>query len=313
MAPALELTKDAFGSHLALQVFDRALDALVSDLDFERPARYGFTGIRQGSAHVTRIGWGSNTPAIARPKSAKNGEDAPMNRLSGRRIVVTGASRGVGFETTRLFLAEGAEVLGVARDAARLEAAQRRLDPEARRFTTLAQDLTNAAAAEFVAAAVAERWNAVDVLFNNAGIQIDGNAQGLTEGGEAALLESLAVNLLAPYRLCRALLPLLERGSEPRIINVSSGAGNFESMRTAGIPSYRLSKWALNGLTLLLSNELEGRVAVNAFDPGWVKTDLGGDRAPGTPDESARGALALATAAFAETGKFWKDGLEIAF
>jgi NAD(P)-dependent dehydrogenase (short-subunit alcohol dehydrogenase family) len=84
-------------------------------------------------------------------------------------------------------------------------------------------------------------------------------------------------------------------------------------MRTLGIPSYRLSKWTLNGLTMLLARELAGKVAVNAFDPGWVKTDLGGSNAPGHPSESARGALAIVTMPFSETGKFWKDGKEIPF
>jgi NAD(P)-dependent dehydrogenase (short-subunit alcohol dehydrogenase family) len=69
----------------------------------------------------------------------------------------------------------------------------------------------------------------------------------------------------------------------------------------------------LNGFTMLLADELQGKVAVNAFDPGWVKTDLGGERAPGSPVESARGALALLRLPFTETGKFWKDGAEIPF
>jgi NAD(P)-dependent dehydrogenase (short-subunit alcohol dehydrogenase family) len=236
-----------------------------------------------------------------------------MKSLVGRRILITGASRGVGFETTRLFLAEGAEILGIGRDAARLEAARQRLDPEGRALTVLAQNLTAPDAAARIAAAASARWGALDVLFNNAGIQIDGPAQGFVDGDEAALSESIAVNLMAPYRLCLALLPLLERGREPRIVNVSSGAGNLESMRSPAIASYRLSKWALNGFTMLLANELKGKVAVNAFDPGWVKTDLGGERAPGSPTDSARGALSLVSAAFAESGKFWKDGAEIPF
>lgn len=236
-----------------------------------------------------------------------------MHALQGRCIVLTGASRGVGLETTRLFLAEGAEVLGVARDRGRLEAAARVLDPEQRRLTTLAVDLRAPEAAERITSAAAARWGACDVLFNNAGVQLDAGAQGFVDGTEAVLRESLELNLLAPYRLCLSLLPLLERGREPRIVNVSSGAGNFESMSSSGIASYRLSKWALNGFTRLLAHELAGKVAVNAFDPGWVKTDLGGERAPGTPDQSARGALALVTLPFAETGKFWKDGAEIPF
>jgi NAD(P)-dependent dehydrogenase (short-subunit alcohol dehydrogenase family) len=236
-----------------------------------------------------------------------------MARLSGRRFVITGASRGVGLETARSFLAEGAEIIGVARDAARLERAARELDPSGTRLTLLAADVSSVGAAERVSAAVAERWGALDVLFNNAGVQLDGATRGLTAGSENVLQASFATNLWAPYRLCRALLPALERGREPRIVNVSSGAGNFESMRLVDIPSYRLSKWALNGLTLLLAGELAGRVSVNAFDPGWVKTDLGGVNAPGSPVESAAGALAIATLPFATTGKFWKDGAEIPF
>jgi NAD(P)-dependent dehydrogenase (short-subunit alcohol dehydrogenase family) len=236
-----------------------------------------------------------------------------MALLQGRRIVLTGVSRGVGMETARLFLAEGAEILGVARDPSRLERARQELDPSSGRLTVLAADVGAVGSAERVARAVEERWGALDVLFNNAGVQLDGATRGITQGTEAVLDASLATNLLAPYRFVRALLPALLRGREPRIANVSSGAGNFESMRLTDIPTYRLSKWALNGLTLLLAGELQGKVSVNAFDPGWVKTDMGGPKAPGVPAESARGALALLQLPFQTTGKFWKDGAEIPF
>ena len=88
-------------------------------------------------------------------------------------------------------------------------------------------------------------------------------------------------------------------------------AGNFGAVGENSLASYRVSKFALNGLTLSWSGALTGKVAVNAFDPGWVKTDMGGPNAPGTPQESARGALALALLPFDVTGKFWKDGKEI--
>lgn len=236
-----------------------------------------------------------------------------MSLLAGRRILITGVSRGVGFETARLFLAEGAEVFGVARDAGRLERARRELDPSGARLRVLAAELTAEGAPARVAAAVKDRWGALDVLFNNAAVQIDGATRGISAASEEVFRDSLAINLVVPYRLCRELLPLLLLGREPRLVNVSSGAGNFESMRQTDIPTYRLSKFALNGLTLLLAGELAGKVSVNAFDPGWVKTDLGGPNAPGTPDESARGALALVTMPFEVTGKFWKDGAEIPF
>jgi NAD(P)-dependent dehydrogenase (short-subunit alcohol dehydrogenase family) len=236
-----------------------------------------------------------------------------MGSLDGRRILITGVSRGVGLETARLFLGEGAEIVGIARDPERLARARTELDPEGRRLSVLAADLTDPEAPRRVRAAVEARFAALDVLFNNAAVQIDGDTQGIDEGSESVLERAMAANLIAPYRLCRILVPLLLRGAEPRIVNVSSGAGTLESMSALGIPTYRLSKWALNGYTMLLSAELRGKVAVNAFDPGWVRTDLGGPRAPGTPADSAKGALSLVTLPFAETGGFWKDGSRIAF
>lgn len=236
-----------------------------------------------------------------------------MAKLEGRHILLTGISRGVGLETARLFLAEGALLFGIGKDATRLESVRKQLDPSGSRLAVLAADLAAPEAARRIADAVSRHWQRLDILLNNAGIQIDAGAKGFVDGTEAALTQSMEVNLMAPYRLSLALLPLLKAGVEPRIINVSSGAGTFAAMKDERIASYRLSKWALNGFTLLLSAELAGSVAVNAFDPGWVKTDLGGPNAPGSPVESAQGALAIATLPFSETGKFWKDGKEIPF
>jgi NAD(P)-dependent dehydrogenase (short-subunit alcohol dehydrogenase family) len=96
-------------------------------------------------------------------------------------------------------------------------------------------------------------------------------------------------------------------------MNTSSGAGSLGAVGENSLASYRVSKFALNGLTLNWAGALKGRVAVNAFDPGWVKTAMGGPNALGTPQESARGALALALLPFATTGRFWKDGREISW
>lgn len=233
--------------------------------------------------------------------------------LTGRRILLTGASRGVGLAIAQLFVKHGALVLGVARDARRLEAVAAELSPAgADAFTWLALDLTEAAAPQKMARAVSERWGALDILINNAGVQLS-DVRGFEDEPAGTLERSMAVNLYAPFYASLACLPLLRKGHEPRILQVGSGAGDFERMKSTGIPSYRLSKWSLHGLAVLLAAQLAPEIAVNAFDPGWVKTDLGGPKAPGTVDEAALGALKLALLPFSVTGKFFKDGQEISF
>lgn len=233
--------------------------------------------------------------------------------LEGRRILLTGASRGVGFAVAKEFLKHGALVLGTARDQKRLERAAAELEPIAPgRFRWRAIDLVDEGATQRLAATANELWGALDILMNNAGVQLS-HVPGFETETPGTLRRSMAVNLFAPFDLSLACLPLLRRGTEPRIIQVGSGAGDFASVQTKGIPSYRLSKWALHGLTMLLSAQLKPDISVNAFDPGWVKTDLGGPEAPGSVEESAAGALRIATLPFSETGKFYKNGEVISF
>jgi NAD(P)-dependent dehydrogenase (short-subunit alcohol dehydrogenase family) len=229
--------------------------------------------------------------------------------LQDRRVLLTGASRGVGFEIARFFLQEGARIIGASRDEERLLAASVELK-KVGEFHPVVLDLRRPGVEREALSAVGHHFGgSLDVLFNNAGIMIA--QQGIEGEPAGSLEESMQVNVLAAHNLIRVLLPALLEGREPRIINTSSGAGNFASVAIHDIASYRVSKFALNGLTMSWAQALKGQVAVNAFDPGWVKTDMGGPAAPGTVDESAQGALALVSAPFDVTGKFWKDGREI--
>jgi len=229
----------------------------------------------------------------------------------GRRIVLTGASRGIGLETSRLLLKKGARVLGVARNSERLKEAEKSL-VSLGDFTAMVADVGRPETAQMIASRVSSQWKALDVLINNAA-----RAQWTKsiEEEEPDLLEkTLRVNVVAPHRLIHALLPCLAKGKEPRIINISSLVGQLENLKAdSSIASYKLSKFALNGLTLLYASSLKGRIAVNSLNPGWLKTDMGGPNAPGKPEDGARRILELLKKPARETGKFWYGEEEIAF
>ena len=231
--------------------------------------------------------------------------------LSGKRIVLTGVSRGVGLATARLLLSEGAEVLGVARDPERLSRVTNELvASHGERFTSLALDLTDRETPGRLQHAAEKRFGALDALVNNAGVMLS-HDPSITDEPEPLVEATMETNVFVPLRLTRALVPLLLRGTEPRLVHVSSGAGTHHGLTEPKIASYRLSKWTLNGLTLLQAQEFTGKIAVNALDPGWVRTDLGGPEAPGVPEESAEGLLAVLRLPFETTGRFWKNGEEI--
>ena len=231
-----------------------------------------------------------------------------MKHLAGRRIVLTGASRGIGREAVELFTAEGAEIIGVARDEAKLRDLQGRFP----NFQALVGDITDRSLGARVASAVEQRWGGLDVLVNNAAIQ-NYNA-GFHDEPLDTLEKNLFTNVLSVHWLTNALLPLLLRGSEPRVVNVSSGAGKLDVLKSEpNMPAYRLSKFALNGLSILYAGDLKGKVAVNALDPGWLKTDLGGPNAPGEPRDGARRLLELLRQPFEVTGGFWYGAEAIDF
>jgi len=232
------------------------------------------------------------------------------DRLKGRRIVLTGASRGVGLCTARLCLQEGAEIIGTGKDAARLDKVASELSVFGS-FQPLVADLGTPGFEDTICGAVEKKWGKLDILMNNAGVMLA--YAGFLEDKKGILEDTMNINLFAPYHLTRALVPFLLKGNEPRVINTSSGAGCFDALHAHDIASYRVSKLALNGFTIVLADELAGKIAVNSFDPGWVKTDLGGNQAPGVPEDSAKGMLNLATQPFGYTGKFWKDDGEIPF
>lgn len=147
------------------------------------------------------------------------------------------------------------------------------------------------------------RADRLDLLINNAGILPDSN--GIENAEPEQVLKVFQVNTLGPLRLVQAMLPLLRKSTDPRIVNISSGMGAIAGMG-GGYTAYRLSKNALNGLTVMMSKEL-APIKVFAMCPGWVRTDMGGAGAPRSVEEGADTAVWLGSAPDAPSGKFYRD------
>jgi NAD(P)-dependent dehydrogenase (short-subunit alcohol dehydrogenase family) len=222
--------------------------------------------------------------------------------------LVTGANRGIGFEVCRQLASRGFVVFITARDAAKAKTAAVKLK-SAGVVEPLTLDVANAGSIKDAAAEVEQRYGRLDVLINNAGINYDTWETAGNADIDGTVMETIVTNLLGPWRVCQAFLPLLRKSRAGRIVNVSSESGSLAQMG-AGPPAYQVTKAALNALTRTLAAELSGaRILVNAVCPGWVATDMGGASAPRTVSEGAAGIVWAATLPDnGPTGGFFQDG-----
>jgi NAD(P)-dependent dehydrogenase (short-subunit alcohol dehydrogenase family) len=225
-----------------------------------------------------------------------------------RVALVTGANRGLGFETARQLLAKGLAVVLAGRDAAGLERARRALPEQDRhRALTVRMDVTNVESIIAAQGVVTKEAGSVDVLVNNAAVLLGENDDVLSIPGED-YRRTFDTNLFGVIEACRAFVPAMARAGYGRIVNVSSGAGQLATM-SGYAPAYSISKAALNAFTRILADSYQaGGVLVNAVDPGWVRTDMGGPSAPRSLQEGADTIVWLATLpAGGPTGGFFRD------
>jgi len=222
--------------------------------------------------------------------------------------LITGANRGIGLETAKQMKAKGYDVILTSRNVEEGERAARDLGV---RYHQL--DVTSAKSIDALKTHVDAEFGRLDVLINNAGILHDRH-DSILNIPEEKLRSMFDTNTFAPLMLIRALLPLMRKNNYGRIVNVSSQLGALGGFSDY-TPAYRLSKLALNGITLILADALKGtNILVNSVHPGWVQTDMGGASAPLSLEEGARGVVWAATLPDdGPQGGFFHDGKRMAW
>lgn len=222
-----------------------------------------------------------------------------------KTVLITGANKGIGFETARQFGKNGFHVIISGRDEKKLEDALSSLKSESISAELLLMDVSDTESILGAAKNFEGKKTKLDVLINNAAILLKQD-QSLSKQQEEIFAETVNVNCYGPLRVTKAFLPFLSSGSH--VINISSGGGSMTDPVGGWSPAYCVSKSMLNALTRHFANELYSQnIFVNAIDPGWVRTDMGGRSAPGNVEQGAATQLWLATESMDATGKFFRD------
>ncbi len=218
-----------------------------------------------------------------------------------RRVaLVTGATKGIGFEIAKGLAERGLKVLVGARDLERGQIAAERLRVEGLDVEALLIDVADAASARAAADSISTNIGRLDILVNNAGISL--GKDSLPSDADLGELRTVyETNVFGTIAVIQAMLPLLRKSGAGRIVNMSTGLASLALTRGPDAPmsfsrllAYNSSKTALNAVTVQFANELQNTaIKVNAANPGLCATDLSGGKGR-PPAEGAKVAIALA-------------------
>lgn len=216
--------------------------------------------------------------------------------------IITGGNKGIGLETARQLAQKGLSVIITSRDAAKGEVAAQELRASGLDAESVQLDVTDGASIAVATKTIAQKYDHIDVLVNNAGIMIDAFDRAPSDQTINIWRKTFDTNVFGVVEVTRALLPLIRKSQAGRIVNVSSILGSMAANVDPGsvfynfkIPAYNVSKSALNAWTVHLAYELrDTNIKVNAAHPGFVKTDLHGVDAPMTPEQGAETSVRLA-------------------
>jgi NAD(P)-dependent dehydrogenase (short-subunit alcohol dehydrogenase family) len=218
-------------------------------------------------------------------------------------VLITGASRGIGFELTRQYAEGGDHVFALCRSpqtAGKLKELAMRASG---RVSVLPMDVADENSIKAATRTVGDQ--PIDILINNAGIR-GGNDQSLEATGTEDWIEAFKVMTIGPFRVVQAFLTNLRAAENPKIVTLTSQIA-ATTWPSGGFYSYASAKAAVNRVMLGVARDLKDQVIVALIHPGWVKTDMGGPDADITPKESASGICkVIASLSRTDSGKFYK-------
>jgi NAD(P)-dependent dehydrogenase (short-subunit alcohol dehydrogenase family) len=188
-------------------------------------------------------------------------------------VIITGASRGIGFELTKLFLNANYQVIALTRHTETLEA----LSNE--KLQIISTDLSSKMSIDKAVFAIKEKHQTIDFVINNAGTLVNKPFEDILYSD---LEKTFQVNVFAPFYLSQQLLSVLGKKTKAHIVNISSIGGFQGSVKFAGLSSYSSSKAAVVGLTECMAEEFkEKNITVNCLALGAVQTEMLAEAFPG--------------------------------
>ena len=218
---------------------------------------------------------------------------------------ITGANRGIGFETSKRLAETGVKVILGSRDLDKGKDAVKKLSNLGIEADLVQFDAFDQDAPQKIYDYISEKYKKLDILINNAGVLLTGDlfVTNSSTVSDKDIKDTFQTNLFSVISLTQKLLPLIKKSNAGRIVNVSTILSSLTLHSAKDSPitpakeiAYNASKTALNAFTIHLAIELKDtNIKVNSGHPGWVKTELGGPNAPMEVEESYKTSLRLAT------------------
>jgi len=237
--------------------------------------------------------------------------------MNNRIVLITGANRGIGNAVGLELCKLGHTVIFTARNINTLDVTKTHCIEKSYKADFYELDVSKAESVQLLQINLIKKYDVIDTLINNAGILIDRDESICPIPKKKTmsvdqLNQSIQTNLIGPIMMIREFSDMLKNSKNGIIVNFSSILGSLSEM-SSGMPSYRITKTALNAVTKICQSELQG-IKVNSVHPGWVQTDMGGENASLTIEQAVPGIVWAATLdKNGPSGKFFFNKKEISW